>query len=151
MITRWMLTALIFLGSAQLQAGTKLAAQETFYESGALMTVLDTIYDASFDFEGMYIITHNIEFLTDKKECEVVSTQALVSHFEKIFQDFISYYPDEELPYDKALSDLREIADGSDFKRCYERVEGVRGYIEVTHYQSLGTPLWVRIEYNVQH
>jgi hypothetical protein len=147
----FMLLAYLFLGPAQLYAKSDLASQKTFNDSGALTLVLDTIYDASFDFEGLYIIGHNMEFLSEKKDCEVVPTAGLVSHFKKIFKEFTSYYPDEELPYDEALSDLKEIAQGADFKRCYERQEGGRGYVEVTHYQSLSTPLWIRIEYNVQY
>lgn len=146
-----LLAVIVFMSTSQVSARAPLSAQETFHESGALMLVLDAIYDASFDFEGVYIVTHNIEFLTEKKECEVVETQALVDHFKKIFQEFISYYPDEQLPYDEALDDLREIAGGSEFKHCYERMENARGYVEVTHYKSLDSKLWVRIEYNVRH
>lgn len=155
MMRTWMLFTLIFsmiqLGSAQAYAHTQQGPKETFNDSRALMHVLDAIYDASFDFEGLYIITHNVEFLGEKKECKVVPTRTLVAHFEKIFEEFTSYYPDEQLPFDEALRDLKEIAQGSDFNRCFERQEGVRGYVEVTHYQSLSSRLWIRIEYNVQH
>lgn len=146
------LVSMVCLGSAQLGAQSKaLPDGRSFHDSGALIRVLDAIYDASFDFEGLYIITHNVEFLGEKQKCEIVSSAALVAHIKKIFQEFISYYPDEELPFDEALKDLKEIAGGSDFKRCYERQEDPRAYVEVTHYQSLSTKLWIRIEYNVQH
>lgn len=130
-----------------------LANEESFNKSDALRIVLDAIYDASFDFEGLYIVSHNIDFVSSKseRECEIVSYEALETHFEKIFQHFISYYPDEDLPYDQAIQDLRQISGRSEFKRCQESMDGLRGgQIEVTHYESLETPLWIRIEYNTE-
>lgn len=120
-----------------------------FSQSNALSIVLDTIYDASFDFEGMYIITHNIEFLGEKKKCSQVSVNMILRHFKKIFDEFISYYPDEELPYDQALRDLKKILGSGKYQRCHEVSTSAQGHIDVTHYQSLETQLWIRIEYNV--
>jgi hypothetical protein len=120
-----------------------------FGQSNALSIVLDTIYDASFDFEGMYLISHNIDFLGDKKTCTTVSVQVILRHFKKIFDEFISYYPDEELPYDQALKDLKKIVGNGKYQRCHEVSTTSRGHVDVTHYQSLDSELWIRIEYNV--
>lgn len=120
-----------------------------FGQSNALSIVLDTIYDASFDFEGMYIISHNIDFLGDKRQCTTISVQVILRHFKKIFDEFISYYPDEELPYDQALRDLKKIIGTGKYQRCHEVSTTARGHVDVTHYQSLETDLWIRIEYNV--
>lgn len=119
--------------------------------SVALLTVLDAIYDASFDFDGVYTITHNIHFLTEKRDCDIVPAEVLYDHFKGIFEEFISYYPDEDLPYDQALVDLSLLAQDGEFKRCKETLETARYSLDVTHYQSLLNDLWIRVEYSVQH
>lgn len=143
-------TAAVLLLSKPLMAQTSHPVRG-FAQSNALSLVLDTIYDASFDFEGMYIITHNIEFLGEKKKCTNVSINVILRHFKKIFDEFISYYPDEELPYDQAIRDLKKIIGSGKYQRCHEIATTSRGHVDVTHYQSLDSDLWIRIEYNVSN
>lgn len=138
----------VLILSATAEARTRYPVRG-FGQSNALSIVLDTIYDASFDFEGMYIISHNIDFLGDKKQCSKVGTQVILRHFKKIFDEFISYYPDEELPYDQAIRDLKKIIGNGKYERCHEVATTSRGHVDVTHYQSLDTDLWIRIEYSV--
>ncbi len=146
----WIFSLLI---SFSISAASVSYAQVPRLERGsvALLTVLDAIYDASFDFDGVYTITHNIHFLTEKRDCDLVPADVLYDHFRTIFDEFISYYPDEDLPYEQALVDLSLLAQNGEFKRCKESLENARYSVEVTHYQSMVNDLWIRIEYSVQH
>ena len=146
----WIFSLLL---SLTISAASVSHAQVPRLERGsvALLTVLDAIYDASFDFDGVYTITHNIHFLTEKRDCDLVPAEVLYDHFKAIFDEFISYYPDEDLPYEQALIDLSVLAQDGEFKRCKESLENARYSVEVTHYQSTLNDLWIRVEYSVQH
>lgn len=120
--------------------------------SYALQEVLDAIYDASFDFEGVYVITHNLNFsdesLFKAKRCEVVTAESVVDHFRLIFDEFRSFFPDEELPYEQALIDVKRLLDHQQFKKCFELVVSEDQRLQVTHYKSLHSATWIKIEYS---
>lgn len=120
------------------------------YHSYALQEVLDAIYDASFDFDGVYVITHNLDFQSAVKgECSIVSAQQLLNHFAQIFDEFRSFYPDEELPYDEALVDLRRLTKGTEYEKCVESYIEDYMLVTLTQYNAVVSDLWIKIEYSI--
>lgn len=130
-------------------APLKVSAQGFEKYSYPLAQVLDAIYDASFDFDGVYTITHNLWTKNSNLEsCEVVPAHTLVNHFAQIFEEFRSVYPDEELPYDKALVDVQRMTRNTEYERCFEKVIDGPYTNEITSYRALKKKLWVKIEYS---
>jgi hypothetical protein len=143
-------TVFAFLFSVLLSfAPQKVLAQGFEKYSYPLAQVLDAIYDASFDFDGVYTITHNLwSVKSDGDHCEIVPAHTLVNHFARIFEEYRSFYPDEELPYDKALVDVQRITRNTDYERCVDiEVDGPY-HNEITSYRALENKLWVKIEYS---
>jgi hypothetical protein len=117
-----------------------------------LQQVLDAIYDASFDFDGVYTITHNLWTKNSHEAtCEIVPARTLVNHFALIFEEYRSFYPDEELPYDKALVDVQRLTRSTEYERCVDKVIDGPYTNVVTSYRALKKNLWVKIEYSTTH
>jgi hypothetical protein len=134
---------------------TSLGARANFdqftYHSYALQEVLDAIYDASFDFDGVYSITHNFDFRVNVKDgkCTVVKDRHVLNHFARIFDEFRSFYPDEVLPYDEALVDLYHLVSGNEYEKCVKTYDEDYISVSVTQYNSLQSDLWIRVEYSI--
>ncbi|WP_127717359.1 hypothetical protein [Halobacteriovorax sp. HLS] len=59
-----------------------------------------------------------------KMICSSKDKSEVISLFQIAFERFSNYYPDEELPYKKALKELNKYLDGKVLDYCYSEIDG---------------------------
>lgn len=116
-------------------------------ERCSLMLVLDMIYTASYDFDRTYRIEER-EFveLVDVK-CQNVKSSFLKEHINSIFEVYQSYYPDDDLPFDKAREELDDVVSQQEYLKCSKEYANSWESVETDHYRPLEGGYWITIEH----
>jgi hypothetical protein len=118
-------------------------------EGHSLFTVLSAFNDARFDLDGYYEVAQKVQYVGSDRACEIVASDTIVNHFQLAVKHYRAFYPDEELPFGQAISDLREfVGVDTEYEQCVEKASDDFEELEVTHYLSIDTGINLRFQFS---
>lgn len=105
---------LIFFYSNSIYAGTI----KSFNDSQALLTVAQFLGDNAPDMKISTRISDNKINIKDPSNCHPVGSAFVLKVARDAMVNVFNFYPDEELPVEEALNDLKEYIGSSELKMC---------------------------------
>lgn len=140
---------LIFLILLISVGGVSKAQDRGLYASDALMWVLDEVYAASYDFPAVYLVEEKLDPIHSQipeEGCFEVPAKDVKGHFQKVFDAYNKFYPDNVLPFKQAKNDLEMILGEEAFLQCSEESQNDWELIKVDHYRKVNGGVWIRFE-----
>ncbi len=115
--------------------------------SPAINEIVSFINDNREEFASYYKISDKVFEIKNYEGCSVVGDQEIAKDFSKSFKLILAKYPDEELPFDEAIADLKNFLDHKSYYRCSKVGSNSNGdAVEVHYYQSLDKVIYLRID-----
>ncbi|TNF27823.1 MAG: hypothetical protein EP319_10555 [Deltaproteobacteria bacterium] len=98
-----------------------------------LEEVLDFVNEASYDLDSYFKMEETESLVFDGMNCSEISAKELHSFIKKEFKKVQDFYPEEGIPFRKALSELDQLLGGNKYLKC-ERVEDKDKYQIISHF-----------------
>ena len=130
-------------------SGVSGAQERSLYDSDSLMWVLDELYPASYDFAAIYLVEEKLDPVRSQipqEGCVEVKAEVVKNYFQRAFNAYQNFYPDNELPFDQAEKDLEYIMGDDAYLQCSEKFENKWESIEVDHFRKVRGGIWIRFE-----
>ncbi len=113
-----------------------------------LEEVLEFVNEASYDLDSYFKMEEIDQLVFDGMNCSKVSSKELRSFINEEFKKVQDFYPEEGIPFKKALSELDQFLGGNGYLKC-ERVEDKDKYQIISHFfqsEEEGLPVF-KIEF----
>lgn len=144
---------LCFLLITSLQANARYYSfSKTWGDAFALHEVLEIIEITSYEFGWYFSIQEETRLTVTQLQqlnCIPDNGKSLLYLFKTALDQFLSYYPDEPLPFDLARVQMREYLEGRSFEVCSDVIKLERGaMLEKVYFIELGVdgPSILRVE-----
>ncbi|MBT7608419.1 MAG: hypothetical protein HN576_01600 [Bacteriovoracaceae bacterium] len=111
----------IFLGLTGISQAYEVDLKSLNYSE--LELVLDNVYEASFEFDSYFKVTIEEVNQNQVMSCVLVKAKELEKRIWTEVKKFQSYYPDEDLPFTTAKSQLLKLISASEYQKCETIVE----------------------------
>lgn len=90
----------------------------SFKKSDAITTIAQFMYEAGGDLQEQIRISDRKIASVNYKECKLVATEVVIDHALSSIKEVLRYYPDEDLPFEEAISDFEDYFDSQVFHSC---------------------------------
>jgi len=98
-----------------------------------LEEVLDFVNEASYDLDSYFKMEEMEDLIFDGMSCSNISSKELQKFIQNEFDKVQDFYPEEGVPFKRALIQLDQFLGKNNYMRC-ERVEDKDKYQIISHY-----------------
>lgn len=90
----------------------------SFNQSNAILMIATSLSENSEDLKTSYLITDKKMKLNPDAKCEVVDAHNALIAFKLAMDNILKMFPDEEIPYEEALNDIKDYLDNQQLTLC---------------------------------
>ena len=87
-------------------------------QSDAITAVAEFLYDVGEDVQESTRLTDKKIILKDLSSCVTVTSQKVLDDVHLAIRKVMRFYPDEDVPFEQALTDLEDYLDNQSYKKC---------------------------------
>jgi hypothetical protein len=112
-----------------------------------LELVLDNVYEASFELDSYFKVTIEEAHEDQRVACVSVKAEELEKRIWTEVKKFRAYYPDEDLPFNKAQSQLKKLINVTEYEKCETIVEQELYFVVVQTFISKSSKISFILEF----
>ncbi|MBC7713798.1 MAG: hypothetical protein H7177_10695 [Rhizobacter sp.] len=118
----------------------------SFKDSDAIMTIAQFMYDVAEDVPVSTRLTEKKVNVPDLSKCSDVTANDVLSDVETSIKRVLRFYPDEEVPFEQAMTDLEDFLDHRDYKKCAFENKSSQSQTKSTYYTDVSDKIHLRLD-----
>lgn len=117
-----------------------------FRDSESLTVMAQFLFDSSEDIPQPIRLSDKKINIKDLNKCTSVSAEHVYSDVANSINKVLRFYPDEDLPFEQALTDLEDYLDHRTFKKCIFEKVTPNSTLHTTYYRDQKDQIHVRLD-----
>ncbi|MBC7430166.1 MAG: hypothetical protein H7336_16250 [Bacteriovorax sp.] len=117
-----------------------------FKDSDAISTIAQFMYDVAEDVPVSTRLTDKKVNVSDLSKCTDVTANDVLSDVKTSIKRVLRFYPDEEVPFDQAMTDLEDFLDHKDYKKCSFQNKSSQSQTKSTYYTDASDKIHLRLD-----
>ncbi len=119
---------------------------QSFKDSDALINLTQFLYDVGEDLEVSLKISDKKVTIKDTSKCTTSAAGEALTLFEKAVMKVLRYYPDEDVPFEQAMTDLNDYLNNVRLKKCLFEKETKQSLVKTTYFEDASGKIHLRID-----
>ena len=115
-------------------------------QSDAIMAVAEFLYDVGEDVQESTRITDKKINLKDLSNCLTVTSQDVLDDVDLAIRKVMRFYPDEDVPFEQALSDMEDYLNNQSYKKCSLIKKTAQSITKTSYYMSSNDKIHLRLD-----
>jgi hypothetical protein len=119
---------------------------DSFNDSLAITAIAQFMLDNAEDMPASNRISDARYKINDKSSCEVVSPSDALKEVESIIKSILRFFPDEELPVEEAITDLKNYLGSDSLTKCTFNKTNQYKTHKVQYFSDAGNVIHLRVD-----
>ena len=118
----------------------------SFRQSNAIMSITNMLSENAEDLNNSFQISDRKNTIKDTSSCEQVESSVALIAFKEAMDSVLRMFPDEEIPYNEALTDMNNYLDMAPLTLCKFFRATTEKQIVTLYFFNLDTKIHLRID-----
>lgn len=118
----------------------------SFNDSIALQSISSMLTDYTEDLHVSYRISDKKNIIKDQSRCEQVGSDVALDAFKEAINAVLKVFPDEEIPYNEALNDMKDYLDVAPLTLCKYVRPGIETQVVTLYFFNNKDKIFLRID-----
>lgn len=118
----------------------------SFRQSNAITTVAEFMYDVGDDIPVSTRMTDKKINLKDFSKCVSVTSDEVMSDVDSAIRKVLRFYPDEDIPFEEALTDMEDYLDHQVYKKCTLVKKKDQSIVTSSYYVNADDKIHLRLD-----
>lgn len=136
----------VFILSALFIQAAHARSVTSFKKSDSLTAIAQFLYEVGPDLPSSVKLSDRKVSEIDFQRCVLVSTEVVLDDAEKSIRQVLRYFPDEEVPFEEALTDLEDYLDNQSFYQCFFHKTAKHFSVNSTYYVDASDRIHLRLD-----
>jgi len=122
----------------------------SFKQSYAILSIASMLADNAEDLKVSYRISDKKNLITDVSKCTRVESNVALTAFKEAMDSVLRIFPDEEIPYNEALEDMKDYLDATPLTLCKFIHAGIETQVNTLYFFDNASKTYLRIDKTVR-